>query len=365
MILKERKILVDSREFIKKRVTGIGRFLRGLTDALAVSEKFNEIILAGFDESAVPEILKRHKVIRFIKLPCSYLSSEKKLSNLTRQKDILFISPYPKIPLFGCFCKSVQTIHDILYITHPAYRKRLGVLIDRYRLKKALKIADLTWYDSNWSMNETRKVIGHRGKNFRVRYPAIDNKFTPDKDKNDEAILKKYALQSGYVLVVGNGLPHKNIDILLQITNRLNRHLVFVGVSKKNKQFWMKKYPKQNAEWINYVADEELPSLIRGAFCLAQPSTAEGYGYPPLEAMACGVPAVVSNIPVLTETTGGAALLEDPNDPDAWLKAFAVLEKENIYQKLSDRGLNRVRSLQGYRGWGKYLTDIIQLIEAK
>ena len=71
-------------------------------------------------------------------------------------------------------------------------------------------------------------------------------------------------------------------------------------------------------KWIRHVEEQHLPALLRGAFCLVQPSLVEGYGYPPLEAMACGMPAIVSGIPVLMETTGNYALSAPPYDPAAW-----------------------------------------------
>ncbi len=102
---------------------------------------------------------------------------------------------------------------------------------------------------------------------------------------------------------------------------------------------------------------------MRGAFCLAQPSTAEGYGYPPLEAMACGVPAVVSNIPVLIETTGGNSLKADPNDYREWLQAFEALEKKDMYQNQIEKGLKWVQPLWGRRGWEGHISDIEELIK--
>jgi hypothetical protein len=81
--------------------------------------------------------------------------------------------------------------------------------------------------------------------------------------------------------------------------------------------------------------------------------------------MACGVPAVVSSIPVLTETAGEAAMVADPLRPASWLDVFSALENRDIYQDRIDKGLKRVEPLRGERGWEPYLRDIIQLTEAK
>jgi glycosyltransferase involved in cell wall biosynthesis len=102
--------------------------------------------------------------------------------------------------------------------------------------------------------------------------------------------------------------------------------------------------------------------LMRGAFCLSQPSLAEGYGYPPLEAMACGTPAVISNIPVLVETTGGNAIIADPRDGESWIAAFQRLENENIYRTQIERGIRWVTNLCGRRAWLRHVADVEEIL---
>ena len=205
--------------------------------------------------------------------------------------------------------------------------------------------------------------MGFTGKNPRVRYPAIHDAFRLQRHSTDSDITKNYNLESGYILVLGNGLPHKNLGGLLRITGQISRQFVFAGVSEKNQAYWKSKYPAAKAAWIKHIADEDLPIIIRHAFCLAQPSTAEGYGYPPLEAMASGVPAIVSNIPVLTETTGGQALTADPFVPQTWLEALEALENKDTYESQTEKGLKWVEPLRGQQGWEKHLADIGELLK--
>jgi glycosyltransferase involved in cell wall biosynthesis len=357
-----RRILVDVREFTPRRLTGIGRVLEGLIDALAESNSVDNIILAVFGLNAIPLKLRERKKIESREVPASFLKSEMALSDLSKDKIKLFISPYPKFPLFGVYCPKINMIHDVLDLTHPAYKKRIKALFDGYRLRKALRAADCTWYVSSWSLEETRKYAGFVGENPKVRYNGIDESFTPTKKENEDKILDKYQLRPGYVLVLGNGLPHKNLGMILEIANQVKRDIVFAGVLMKNQAHWKSRYPEARTIWISHVAEEDLSAIIRGAFCLVQPSTAEGYGYPPLEAMACGIPAVVSNIPVLKETTGGNALLADPVDPSAWLDAIRSLEKPDHHQLLVHKGLNWVERYKGRSAWRKHISDIEQMM---
>jgi len=360
-----RSIFIDGREFGEGRLTGIGRVLEGLVNALAKSEVAGEILLATSDPHSLPPHLKNGPKMKIIELPSSFLKSEKALSNLTSNNIDLFISPYPKLPLFGCHAKAAHIIHDILDLTHPAYKKRLKATFDAWRLKKALSRADLTWYDSDWSQQETRRFAGSVGKRPRVRYPGIGDAFSAEKSVDDAKALKKHGLEPGYVMVIGNGLPHKNLGVLLDVAERLSRRIVFVGVQDMNQHYWKSLYLNNSAKWITHVEERDLPSLLRAAFCLAQPSTAEGYGYPPLEAMACGVPAVVSNIPVLLETTGSVVLYADPHDPKSWLDSISALERDELREAQVEKGLKWVEPLKGAKGWRRHISDIQELLEGR
>jgi glycosyltransferase involved in cell wall biosynthesis len=354
-------ILVDGREFVAGRRTGISRFLEGLLDALVDSDIPARVVLAAPSEDAVPHALRQK--INVTEVPAKFITSERILSKLTKKAVGLFISPYSKLPLFGNCCPAIHTIHDILYLTHPTCRSRIKFLFDRRRLVSALKRSSLTWYDSEWSLKETLKYAGTTGKNPRVRHLAVGEIFTEAPSASDGQVIQKYQLSPGYIIVLGNGLPHKNLDVLLAITREIKRQLVFVGVRQETQTYWRSRYPGAKARWISHVNDADLPALLRGAFCLLQPSLCEGYGYPPLEAMACGRPAVVSSIPVLIETTGGCAMTADPNEPKAWLDAIQRLENKEFYLTQISRGLEWVRPQRGRKAWRRHIADMEELLE--
>jgi glycosyltransferase involved in cell wall biosynthesis len=355
------KILVDGREFHSDRRTGISRVLEGILLNIIRGSTIGDISLAVFRDTIIPENLVNHKKISCEIIPSDKLRSDLALSSMTKNRYDLYLSPYPNLPLAGCHCKCVNIVHDIFYITHER-KKRVKAIIDIFRLKAALKKADLTWYDSQFSKDETNRVLKFTGCNPRVRLPGLDQRFTSQK-KADREVLERYKLKPGYILAIGNGNFHKNLKVIIEIAPEVRRSIVFIGVSPRNRNLWANLPNNDKCRWIESVNDSELTGIIKNAFCLVQPSLIEGYGYPPLEAMACGTPAIVSNIPVLSETTGGYALPADPYKPATWIEAIEALENDDKRHRLIQDGLQWTASFVGSKGWIKHVEDIEELIQ--
>jgi len=143
---------------------------------------------------------------------------------------------------------------------------------------------------------------------------------------------ERYRLPAEFVLVVGAHRPHKNHQVLVRALSHLPErvHLVLVGYFDRNFHDPLPALIARlglgdRVRLIPHVDDELLPAVYRAASAFAFPSLSEGYGLPALEALAAGVPSAVSDIPVLAEVTGGAALLVPPHDARAWAGALAAL----------------------------------------
>ena len=164
--------------------------------------------------------------------------------------------------------------------------------------------------------------------------------------RSDESVLSKWGLgKKRFVLGVGTMKTIKNFASLICATDMAKRNeLDFVVVGGTNPRVFKKteKVSLSNMKWIGYVSDSELKALYENAVCLIYPSFYEGFGLPPIEAMACGCPVIVSNVPSLAEVCGDAVLFCDPYRPeDISIKIHRVINDMKLQEDLRAKGLVR------------------------
>jgi glycosyltransferase involved in cell wall biosynthesis len=327
---------------------------------LAHSDFFDQVHVAVYRGVELPSALRESPKIKQVQLYGGPGRAELMIGLLANRRHDVFISPYPKLPLWPARCKYVNTVHDVFYITNQrseAYRYYWPL----YRLKAALKKASLTWYDSECSKQDTERLTGWSGSNPRVRHPGLDSSIV-NQLRAPRTVIEKYGLEKDYILVLGNGLPHKNLNLMIELMDKIERPFVFAGVTNRIRQKYYSHVRTKQCRWLEFVAEQDLASIIANAFCLAQPSLQEGYGYPPLEAMALATPAIISDIPVLKETTGGHALVASVNSSEDWLAKIHYLETPQGYQQQVERGLSWVRPFLGRSHWHRYVMDLQNLL---
>jgi len=172
-----------------------------------------------------------------------------------------------------------------------------------------------------------------------------------------------------YLLFVGNVKPHKNLSGLLEafrsIIDRVPHDLIVVG--RKDKLMTLdqdaltrSKELKGRVRLTGYIEETVLRQYTMHADCLVFPSYYEGFGFPPLEAMACGTPAVVSNIPALVETCADAALFCEPSSPkDIAARILQVVEDRSLRAELSRKGRERARRFR----WDRCAAETCRVIQ--
>jgi glycosyltransferase involved in cell wall biosynthesis len=178
-------------------------------------------------------------------------------------------------------------------------------------------------------------------------------KFKPEKNRSIiENSKKKYSIKGEYFLYLGTLEPRKNLVRLIEAYSKLKANnnnipnLILAG-----RKGWLyeeifkcihRLELEKSVVYIGYVAEEDSVPIICGATAFLFPSLYEGFGLPPLEAMACGTPVLTSNVSSLPEVVGDAALLVDPlNVNDICQKLEALISDDNLRQKLIERGMAR------------------------
>jgi glycosyltransferase involved in cell wall biosynthesis len=190
---------------------------------------------------------------------------------------------------------------------------------------------------------------------IEVVYNAIDERFleAPDEAAMDR-VRQRYQLDHPFVLYVGNIKPHKNVERLIAAFGRARAtgpdglRLIIIGdeISKypSLRQMVHRHKLDKHVRFLGFQPASTLSSFYRLARVFVFPSLYEGFGLPPLEAMACGTPVVTSNVSSLPEVAGGAALLVDPHEVDAIADGIRrAVEDEALRQDLVARGLARAR----------------------
>lgn len=253
-----------------------------------------------------------------------------------------------------CATPFVLTINDIAWETNPEVfpwpiRMRLKLLVGR-DARRAARIITVSEFSKRlicerYGLPASRVAVTHHGADERFRRLA-----------NPAAaaeVRRRFGLDGGFVLHVGKLQARKNLVRLLEAFDRVVREggfphkLLLVG-----KRTWLsdeifstlERLPSRERVVVTgEVSFDDLVALYNAATVFAFPSLAEGFGLPPLEAMACGAPVISSNASSLPEVVGDAGLLFDPLDTDAIAKALAdVLGSESLRRTLVERGLARV-----------------------
>jgi glycosyltransferase involved in cell wall biosynthesis len=208
------------------------------------------------------------------------------------------------------------TIYDLVPLRFPEWTTARTRRMHLTKLEHARRKCDLVVTDSQYTALDVVERVGIPAERVRVAYPGLDPRFRATGDRAERG--------TPYVLGVATLEPRKNLGVLVEAFQLLRRsrpelELVLAGAPGWGEQ------PRLDAAgvvWLGFVDDEELARLYRGAAAFAFPSRFEGFGIPVAEAMACGVPTVVSMHPSLDEVCGEAALRADPTSPVAFAEAL-------------------------------------------
>jgi glycosyltransferase involved in cell wall biosynthesis len=261
-------------------------------------------------------------------------------------------SPHYTTTAVGGGWRRVVTFHDVTFFLLPERYPALRRAYFRAASRAGAHLADLVIAVSKTVKADVERYLGMPPERVRAVPLAAAPSYCPLDDATRlEAVRAKYGLPERFVLNVGALEPGKNQATLLRAFHRLKGGsreggLVIAGPPAWRYERLLRLVDKlglaDRVRFLNYVPAEDLVALYNLADLFVFPSLYEGFGLPPLEAMACGLPVVASNAPALREVLDGAALLVQPLDVAGLAEAMAAaLGDEPLRAHLREAGLKR------------------------
>ena len=250
--------------------------------------------------------------------------------------------------------RSVFTLHDVAYLLFPEYHLPRNRIYLRTMMPRFLRRADRIIAVSENTRRDALRFYPLDPAKVEVIPEGVEVRFRPDVDGGVVSHVRhRYRLPERFILTVGTIEPRKNLRTLVEAYAGLRAMHPEVGLVIAGGRGWLFEPLFEQVRalgledqviFTGHVPDDDIPALLNAAEVFAFPSEFEGFGLPPLEAMACGVPVVSSNAASLPEVVGDAGLLLPPRDVRGWVTTLdRVLDDGQLRSDLSARGVSRAR----------------------
>ncbi|MCU0680510.1 MAG: glycosyltransferase family 4 protein [Planctomycetes bacterium] len=374
---KRKRIGIDAR-FYGPVGKGLGRYVQEIVDNILLIDRDNEYVIFLTKEN-FDEFVTDNKRVKKVLADMRWYTLKEQLFFpflIWRERLDLIHFPHFNVPVLTPG-KFIVTVHDLILTRFPtvrattlspwlyrfknaAYKVVINLAIKR--AQKVITVSQFTKQDilERFSINPQKIVITYEGVANLAK--GRDSLFTAKLD--DKETLLGYNIENDFLLYVGNAYPHKNLEQLINVFSRLSKQqpqlrLVLVGkedyfysrlkMMASDLGLWRKNDGETKIIFPGYVPDAQLEVLYKKARAYIFPSLYEGFGLPPLEAMARGCPVLSSDRASLPEILGSAALYFNPEDNDDLNnKIVQLLNDENLRQKLVELGYKQIKN---YNWW--------------
>ena len=372
--MKDAPLIAINATFMHENPTGLGRYTYEVVKALLEIEcDFDFTIYSSSSE------LKRlfpDKVMSVSSITSPSLGYKGHLMRLLwlqtilpfklkKQRASLFYSPVAE-GILNPPLKQVITIYDFIHLKFPEmYSQKKYYYYYNYTLPIILRNSQAIVCISENTKKDLLSFYGIKDKPIYVIYEGFDKQRFYPRDKG--VMYKRYGLKK-YLLYIGDLKPYKNLERSLEAFAMLGlKDYIFVIGGRKDPRY----YPRIKSKveelslqdrvlFLGYVHEEDLPHLYSEAEAFIFPSLYEGFGLPPLEAMACGCPVLTSNVASLPEVCGDAAFYVDPYNTEAIAEGmYKILTDEKLKKELIRKGLERVKLFS----WKNAAMQLIKVFE--
>lgn len=360
------RILVNG-SFFRQKLTGVQRYAIEISQRLVLDPQYRIVVPSAIDKPDKDSD-------RYIVVPDNWVTSRAKtgwsllsLPKVVTPSDTLW-SPANIGPVQ--VKRHVVTLHDLSIYENPQWFSWKFAASYKLVLPILMRRCAHVITDSEYSRQGILERFGLSPDKVSVVHAAASGRFQPA-DYGDISLVKsKYGLSENYILSLGSTEPRKNIGRLLAAWSRVSTEtsgdvsLVIAGDRARtfaDPGLAELARSSKNVAFTGYFPDEDLPALYSGALAFVYPSVYEGFGLPPLEAMACGAPVLCSNSTSLPEVVGDAALAFDPYDVDAMEDGLRrALLGRLPRDKMRALGLERAKAFD----WDKSARQVADILEA-
>jgi glycosyltransferase involved in cell wall biosynthesis len=337
-------LAVDGYGLARPRA-GIGVYTREILRAMSVERPDCRFTVYLPPDAAAPSL---HPAVRYRPLPSlPFVGRHVQWpARIRRLAPDAYFGPASVLPLGSVGCPSVITIHDLAIYLNPGWFPGRQPLSTRLVVPRSLARADVIVAVSNNTADDIKELFGVPASRISVVPHGISHVFRSMSREDLDSARARLQLPERFILFVGTIEPRKNLTTLLEAWAMMRDRpdLVIVGdwgwLYEPIRERLARLGP--SVHHIEGLDPLELPAVYNLARVLAHPAWYEGFGFPPLEAMACGTPVVVSDRASLPEVVGDAGLIAAADDPDAWRKALEkVVGDSDLAADLKRRGILR------------------------
>lgn len=372
----KKKIFIDAEVLVSKHFSGIGHYVLNLAMAIDHQISFNQNVSVYFlvyykDAAKLERFGFKNIKIKRTCLPLRITNALKRF-NIQPPLDLFFgygtyVFPnYTSWPLL--LSKNISMIYDLSYEKYPEFAEINNQKFLSKQVKKTAKWADKVVTISKNSLKEISNYYNIPKDKICILYPLIDESIYYKRPKIEiDLVKKKYDLPDNYILSIGNLEPRKNLQNLLYAYEQLPKNIVskysllIVGSSGWNSE-GIKNQIKSLVEARykiirpkKYITDSDLPAVYSGSTLFVFPSIYEGFGIPPVEALACGCNVLAADNSSLPEAVGSSAI---------FVNALSVESiKNGIIRGIENSNLNKSSAIkQAGKFCSKKFRDEVNLI---
>lgn len=338
---------------------GIGRYVSGLLPALADILGEQLAIIAQARDAALVRAMVGGSPRMLTVNASPYRLAEQSVLPLRLARAGLGLVHFPhyNLPLIKP-ARFVVTVHDLFPFEFPEIHSGpVPRAVNHMLMRNAVAGARQIITPSRATTDAIARHFPHFAGKVTAIPEAADERFSPTRNPEAEASWQMLlGIRPPYLLYLGQWKAYKNVPLLIEAFRILrqshaNAQLVIAGDDPRHPEVREAAglLPAGSVVLPGRVPDAGIPDLYRGAAAVVLPSRAEGFGLPVIEAMACGVPVVCSDLPVLREVGNGAAVFCDPEDPAAFARGIASILDSNGVDGLRRRGLDRAATFSWRR----------------